>query len=61
MEIVLPTRAGKRKEVKTRSRLSERAADGFDGRTRPTRALEDLAILRFDEVARRGIPVQAAQ
>jgi hypothetical protein len=62
MEIVLPARdSGDEKRSETRSRLSERAADGFDGRTRPTRALEDLAILRFDEVARRGIPAQAAQ
>src|SRR5689334_18729324 len=62
MEIVLPARDnGDEKRSETRSRLSERAADGFDGRTRPTRALEDLAILRFDKVARRGIPAQAAQ
>src|SRR5262245_34030988 len=43
------------------SGLSPCSIDGFDPRPRPARTLGDLAILRFNEMACRRVPVQAAQ
>jgi hypothetical protein len=45
----------------TKSGLPPCSIDGLDPRSRPARALGNLAILRLDEMARRRVPVQAAQ